>query len=146
MHGPEESKVRIFSKLYLRNLMNTLFYLLVGASSTTGIFILVKYAYVQDVIAISLSCVWAFILIMIYSDQIARRENQYLLLAQSFDFHRTLRPDNRIGAVVPIVTAPEVVPVEEEPAPQTETKSKISKIEIVHTMDKEMDPTKEKKA
>ena len=137
--------MRIFSELYLRNLMNTLFYLLVGASSTTGIFILVKYAYVQDVIAISLSCVWAFVLIMIYSDTIARRENQYLLLAQSFDFHRTLRPDNRIGAVVPIVTPPQVVPVE-EPAPQTETKSNISKIEIVHTMDKPMDSVKEKKA
>lgn len=144
MHSPEESKVRIFSELYLRNLMNTLFYLLVGASSTTGIFILVKYAYVQDVIAISLSCVWAFILIMIYSEQIARRENQYLLLAQSFDFHRTLRPDNRIGAVVPIVTPPQVVSVE-EPAPQTETKSNISKIEIVHTMDKTMDLKEVKK-
>ena len=58
---------------------------------------------------------------------------------------RSLRPDNRIGAVVPIVTPPQVVPVE-EPAPQTETKSNISKIEIVHTMDKPMDSVKEKKA
>jgi hypothetical protein len=125
--------------------LNTFFYLLIGASSTTGIHILVKYASLDDMIAISLSCVWAFVLIMIYSDQIARRENQYLLLAQSFDFHRTLRADNRIGAVVPIVTVPDVVPVE-EPALQTETKSNISKIEIVHTMDKPMDPTKENKA
>ena len=136
--------MRIFSELYFRNLLNTFFYLLIGASSTTGIHILVKYASLDDMIAISLSCVWAFVLIMIYSDQIARRENQYLLLAQSFDFHRTLRPDNRIGAVVPIVTVPDVVPVE-EPAPQTETKPNISKIEIVHTMDKPMDPTKENK-
>lgn len=137
--------MRIFSELYFRNLLNTFFYLLIGASSTTGIHILVKYASLDDMIAISLSCVWAFVLIMIYSDQIARRENQYLLLAQSFDFHRTLRADNRIGAVVPIVTVPDVVPVE-EPALQTETKSNISKIEIVHTMDKPMDPTKENKA
>ena len=137
--------MRIFSELYFRNLLNTFFYLLIGASSTTGIHILVKYASLDDMIAISLSCVWAFVLIMIYSDQIARRENQYLLLAQSFDFHRTLRADNRIGAVVPIVTVPDVVPVE-EPALQTETKSNISKIEIVHTMDKPMDPTKEKTA
>ena len=145
MHNQEELPVRIFSELYFRNLLNTFFYLLIGASSTTGIHILVKYASLDDMIAISLSCVWAFVLIMIYSDQIARRENQYLLLAQSFDFHRTLRADNRIGAVVPIVTVPDVVPVE-EPALQTETKSNISKIEIVHTMDKPMDPTKENKA
>ena len=137
--------MRIFSELYLRNLMNTLFYLLVGASSTTGIHILTKYALQEDVFALSMSVAWAFILILIYSDTIARKENQYLLLAQSFDFHRTLRLDNRIGAVVPVVTPPQVVPVE-EPVPQTETKSNISKIEIVHTMDKEMDPAKEKKA
>ena len=138
--------MRIFSELYLRNLMNTLFYLLVGVSSTTGIHILTKYLLQEDIFAMSMSVGWAIILIMIYSDTIARRENQYLLLAQSFDFHRTLRPDNRIGAIVPTVTPPQVVPVEEEPAPQTETKSNISKIEIVHSMDKPMDPTKEKKA
>jgi len=142
MHSLEELPVRIFSELYFRNLLNTLFYLLVGTSSTTGIFILVKYVYVQDVIAISMSSVWAFVLIMIYSDTIARRENQYLLLAQSFDFHRTLRPDNRIGAVVPVVTAPPE-PVTE---PVPEKKSEISKIEFVHTMEKSMDPSKEKTA
>ena len=135
--------MRIFSELYFRNLLNTFFYLLIGASSTTGIHILVKYASLDDMIAISLSCVWAFVLIMIYSDQIARRENQYLLLAQSFDFHRTLRSDNRIGAVVPLVTAP--LP-ESTPEPVPEKKSEISKIEIVHTMDKPMDPAKEKKS
>ena len=144
MHNLEELPVRIFSELYLRNLMNTLFYLLVGVSSTTGIHLLTKYLLHEDVFAMSMSIGWAVILIMIYSDTIARRENQYLLLAHSFDFHRTLRPDNRIGAVVPIVTPPQVVPVEE--APQTETKSNISKIEIVHSMDKQMDPAKEKLA
>ena len=138
--------MRIFSELYFRNLLNTLFYLLVGASSTMGNHLLLNYLLQDNLIAIAASVVWAFALIMIYSDTLARRENQYLLLAQSFDFHRTLRPDNRIGAIVPIVTPPQVVPVEEEPAPQTETKSNISKIEIVHTMDKPMDPSKEKKA
>ena len=138
--------MRIFSELYLRNLMNTLFYLLVGVSSTTGIHLLTKYLLQEDIFALSMSIGWAIILIMIYSDQMARRENQYLLLAQSFDFHRTLRPDNRIGAVVPVVTQPQVVPVEEEPAPEkTETKSNISKIEIVHSMEKPMDPSKEDK-
>lgn len=136
--------MRIFSELYLRNLMNTLFYLLVGASSTTGIHILTKYILQEDIFATSMSIGWAFILILIYSDTIARKENQYLLLAQSFDFHRTLRLDNRIGAIVPVVTAPQVVPVE-EPAPQTETKSNFSKIEIVHTMDKPMDTKEDKK-
>ena len=143
MHSLEELPVRIFSELYFRNLLNTLFYLLVGTSSTTGIFILVKYVYVQDIIAISLSSVWAKQLIMIYSDTIARRENQYLLLAQSFDFHRTLRPDNRIGAVVPTVTSP--IPVV-EPEPEPVKKTEISKIEIVHSMEKPMDPAKEKKS
>jgi hypothetical protein len=57
-----------------------------------------------------------------------------------------LRADNRIGAVVPVVAPPQVVPVEEEPATQTETKPSISKIEIVHSMEKPMDPSKEKKA
>jgi hypothetical protein len=145
MHNPEELPVRIFSELYFRNLLNTLFYLLVGASSTMGNHLLLNYLLQDNLIAISASIFWAFVLIMIYSDTLARRENQYLLLAQSFDFHRTLRLDNRIGAVVPVVTAPEVVPVE-EPAPQTETKTNISKIEIVHTMDKPMDLAKEKKS
>ena len=123
--------------------MNTLFYLLVGVSSTTGIHLLTKYLLQEDIFALSMSVGWAVILIMIYSDTIARRENQYLLLAQSFDFHRTLRTDNRIGAIIPVVTPPPVVPVE-EPAP--ETSDRISKIEIVHSMDKPMDPSKEKKA
>ena len=137
--------MRIFNELYFRNLLNTLFYLLVGASSTMGNHLLLNYLLQDNLIAISASLVWAFVLIMIYSETLARRENQYLLLAQSFDFHRTLRPDNRIGAVVPVVTPPQVVPVE-EPAPMTETKSNISKIEIVHTMDKPMDLAKEKTA
>lgn len=137
--------MRIFNELYFRNLLNTLFYLLVGASSTMGNHLLLNYLLQDNLIAISVSIFWAFVLIMIYSETLARRENQYLLLAQSFDFHRTLRPDNRIGAVVPVVTPPQVVPVE-EPAPMTETKPNISKIEIVHTMDKPMDLSKEKKA
>ena len=137
--------MRIFNELYFRNLLNTLFYLLVGASSTMGNHLLLNYLLQDNLIAISVSIFWAFVLIMIYSETLARRENQYLLLAQSFDFHRTLRPDNRIGAVVPVVTPPQVVPVE-EPAPMTETKPNISKIEIVHSMDKPMDPSKEKKA
>lgn len=125
--------MRIFSELYFRNLLNTLFYLLVGASSSMGNHLLVNYLLQDNLIAIAASVVWAFVLIMIYSDTLARRENQYLLLAQSFDFHRTLRPDNRIGAIIPVVTPPQVVPVEEEPAP--EKTDKISKIEIVHSMD-----------
>lgn len=137
--------MRIFNELYFRNLLNTLFYLLVGASSTMGNHLLLNHLLQDNLIAISVSIFWAFVLIMIYSETLARRENQYLLLAQSFDFHRTLRPDNRIGAVVPVVTPPQVVPVE-EPAPMTETKPNISKIEIVHTMDKPMDLSKEKTA
>ena len=143
MHNLKELPVRIFSELYLRNLMNTLFYLLVGASSTMGIHLLIRFFLQEEVIAISMSITWAFILIMIYSDTIARRENQYLLLAQSFDFHRTLRPDNRIGSVVPIISPPSPIV---EPEPLAETKSNISKIEIVHSMEKTMDPSKEKKA
>jgi hypothetical protein len=140
---PEELPVRIFNELYFRNLLNTLFYLLVGASSTMGNHLLLNYLLQDNVIATSASIVWAFVLIMIYSETLARRENQYLLLAQSFDFHRTLRADNRIGAVVPIVTPPAPVV---EPEPEPVKKSEISKIEIVHTMDKPMDSAKEKKA
>ena len=135
--------MRIFNELYFRNLLNTLFYLLVGASSTMGNHLLLNYLLQDNVIATSASIVWAFVLIMIYSETLARRENQYLLLAQSFDFHRTLRADNRIGAVVPIVTPPAPVV---EPEPEPVKKSEISKIEIVHTMDKPMDSAKEKKA
>jgi len=99
----------------------------------------------DDFFAIATAVVWAFILVMIYSDIMARRENQYLLLAQSFDFHRTLRLDNRIGAVIPVVTPPQPVPVA-EPVPVPEKKLDISKIEIVHSMEKPMDTSKEKKA
>lgn len=137
--------MRIFSELYLRNLLNTLFYLLVGASSTMGNHLLVKFFMQDDFFAIATAVVWAFILVMIYSDIMARRENQYLLLAQSFDFHRTLRLDNRIGAVIPVVTPPQPVPVA-EPVPVPEKKLDISKIEIVHSMEKPMDTSKEKKA
>ena len=135
--------MRIFSELYFRNLLNTFFYLLVGASSTMGNHLLLNYLLQDNVIATSASIVWAFVLIMIYSETLARKENQYLLLAQSFDFHRTLRVDNRIGAIVPVVTVPPSV-VEPEPLP--EKKPEFSKIEIVHTMDKPMDLTKEKKS
>lgn len=140
--------MRIFNELYFRNLLNTLFYLLVGASSTMGNHLLLNYLLQDNLIATSASIFWAFVLIMIYSETLARRENQYLLLAQSFDFHRTLRPDNRIGAVVPILTPPQVVPVYDEPEPapeKSEKKQEISKIEIVHTMDKTMDLKEVKK-
>jgi hypothetical protein len=148
MHRPEDLPVRVFSELYVRNLANTLFYLFVGVSSTMGNHILVSYLIHDNIYAILSASIWAIILIMIYSDIIARRENQYLLLAQSFDFHRTLRPDNRIGAVVPVVTPPQVVPVAEpEPIPEkTEKKLDISKIEVVHTMDRPMDLTRGKTA
>jgi len=135
--------MRIFNELYFRNLLNTLFYLLVGASSTMGNHILINFLLDNNTISIAVSVGWALVLIMIYSDTIARKENQYLLLAQSFDFHRTLRADNRIGALVPVVTVPAPI-VEPEPLP--EKKPEFSKIEIVHTMDKPMDPSKEKNA
>lgn len=135
--------MRIFNELYFRNLLNTLFYLLVGASSTIGNHLLFNYLLQDNVIAISASIVWAFVLIMIYSETLARRENQYLLLAQSFDFHRTLRPDNRIGAIIPVVTAPDPVI---EATPEPVKKPEISKIEIVHSMEKPMDLSKDKKS
>ena len=138
--------MRIFNELYFRNLLNTLFYLFVGASSTLGNHLLINHLLQDNLIAITTSIVWAFVLIMIYSDTLARRENQYLLLAQSFDFHRTLRADNRIGAIVP-GAVPAAPLVESEPVkePEPVKKPEISKIEIIHSMDKTMDLKEVKK-
>lgn len=125
--------MRIFSELYFRNLINTLFYLLFGTSSTIGTHLLITDILHNNLIAIASAAAWAFLLIMIYSYIVARRENQYLLLAQSFDFHRTLRPDNRIGAVIPTpIPVPPPVPAVTTPE---QVKPNFSKIEIQHTME-----------
>ena len=86
----------------------------------------------NEFLATLVAVIWAALLIMIYSYFIAAREQQYLLLAESFNYHRTLRPDNRIGAIVKAFDDPTNV---EESKAAKPAKSDISKVEFVHSIE-----------
>jgi hypothetical protein len=80
---------------------------------------------------------WAGLLIVIYSYFIADKERKFHELEESFNYMRILKPDNKIGARTDSI-------MEVRPAPE-QVKPNFSKIEIVHTMDKEMDSKEDKK-
>jgi hypothetical protein len=108
---------------------------------------MIKHFLENDLYALIASVVWAGLLVIIYSDSLANREYQYRLLTDSFNYHRTLRADNRIGAIVPEELK------SKEPEPKTDpivaeekpSKPEFSKIEIVHSMEP-MSKSKEAKA
>lgn len=137
--------MNIFSELYIKHLARTLFFLSIGISSAMGQNILTKNILHDDFFASVVAVVWAALLIAIYSYFIADRENRYNLLTESFNYHRTLRPDNRIGAVVrsyedvPTPRAPAAPPA---PVPE---KSDITKVEFIHSM-APMDPAEKNPA
>jgi hypothetical protein len=139
---------RFFTEMYARHLGKTLFFIAIGVSSSVGIHFIIKQFLNNDMYATIAAIGWAIVLVTIYSDGLANREYQYRLLTESFNFHRTLRPDNRIGAIVPVVP---VVPKVEESKIQEiveeekSTKPEFSKIEIVHSMEP-MSKPKEAKA
>lgn len=125
--------------MYVRHLGKTLFFIAIGVSSSVGNHFMIKSFFNNDLYANTFAIVWAIILVTIYSDGLANREYQYRLLADSFNYHRTLRADNRIGAIVPEIVK------NEEPKPEEKShlfseaekpnKPEISKIEIVHSME-----------
>jgi hypothetical protein len=135
---------RFFTEMYFRHLGKTLFFIAIGVSSSVGHHFMIKQFLNNDLYAMIAAIAWASLLVFIYSDGLANREYQYRLLTDSFNYHRTLRVDNRIGAVVP--ETPKVEETKVEEAVEEEKPAKpINKIEIVHSMEP-MSKAKEAKA
>ena len=135
---------RFFTEMYARHLGKTLFFIAIGVSSSVGHHFMIKQFLNNDLYAMIAAIAWASLLVFIYSDGLANREYQYRLLTDSFNYHRTLRVDNRIGAIVPEVPKVEETTVEETVEEEKPVKP-ISKIEIVHSMEP-MSKAKEAKA
>ena len=125
---------RFFTEMYARHLGKTLFFIAIGVSSSVGNHFMIKQFMNNDLYATIAAIAWASLLVIIYSDTLSNREYQYRLLTESFNYHRTLRADNRIGAIVPEtskVEEPKVELVVEE----EKLVKPINKIEIVHSME-----------
>jgi len=135
---------RFFTEMYIRHLGKTLFFIAIGVSSSVGHHFMVKHFLDNDLYATIAAVSWAVLLVIIYSDGLSNREYQYRLLTDSFNYHRTLRVDNRIGAVVPETLKVEETKVEEAVEEEKIVKP-VSKIEIVHSMEP-MSKAKEAKA
>jgi hypothetical protein len=130
--------------MYARHLGKTLFFIAIGVSSSVGHHFMIKQFLNNDLYAMIAAIAWASLLVIIYSDGLANREYQYRLLTDSFNYHRTLRIDNRIGAIIPETTKVEESKVEEV-VEEEKTVKPVSKIEIVHSMEP-MSKAKEAKA
>jgi len=126
--------MNIFSELYIKHLARTLFFISIGVSSSIGQFLLTKNILRDDFMATVIAVLWASLLILIYSWFRAEREHQYKMLAESFNYHRTLRPDNRIGAIASdtLVQPRDLNAVR---TPDTNTTPTVSKVEFVHTLE-----------
>ena len=135
---------RFFTEMYARHLGKTLFFIAIGVSSSVGHHFMIKQFLNNDLYAMIAAIAWASLLVIIYSDGLANREYQYRLLTDSFNYHRTLRIDNRIGAIVPEVPKIEE-PTVEEVVEEEKIVKPINKIEIVHSMEP-MSKAKEDKA
>ena len=135
---------RFFTEMYIRHLGKTLFFIAIGVSSSVGHHFMVKQFLDNDLYATIAAVSWAVLLVIIYSDGLSNREYQYRLLTDSFNYHRTLRVDNRIGAVVPETPKAEETKVEEAVEEEKIVKP-VNKIEIVHSMEP-MSKAKEAKA
>ena len=135
---------RFFTEMYLKHLSKTIFFLAIGVSSSVGHHFMINHFLGNELYATIASLIWAVLLVIIYSDSLANREYQYRLLSESFNYHRTLRLDNRIGAVVPEFSKVEE-PKVEEVVEEEKTVKPVSKIEIVHSMET-MSKLKEAKA
>ena len=126
--------MNIFSELYVKHLARVLFFLSIGVSSAIGQHLLTKNILQNEFLATLVAVIWSGLLTMIYSYFIAAREQQYLLLAESFNYHRTLRADNRIGAIVRAFDDP-TNPAPKAAKPLEPAKSDVSKVEFVHSME-----------
>jgi len=128
---------RFFTEMYAKHLGKTVFFLAIGVSSSVGNYFMIKQFLNNDLYANIVSISWAILLVTIYSDILAKREYQYRILADSFNYHRTLRPDNLIGAVVPGIAKTNEEPTSETVIEEEENtnKSEITKIEFIHSME-----------
>ena len=127
--------MNLFSEIYIKHLARTLFFISIGVSSSIGQNLLTKNILKDDFIATVVAVTWAGVLIMIYAYFRAEREHKFNEMEDSFLYHRILKNDNTIGAFkdpAEIVAAPK--------------KQEITKIEMIHSMDKPMDSATEKKA
>ena len=127
--------MNLFSEIYIKHLARTLFFISIGVSSSIGQNLLTKNILKDDFIATVVAVTWAAVLIMIYSYFRAEREHKFKEMEDSFLYHRILKNDNTIGAFKD--------PAEIQTAPK---KQEITKIEMIHSMDKPMDSAAEKKA
>ena len=125
---------RFFTEMYARHLGKTLFFIAIGVSSSVGHHFMIKHFLNNDLYAMIAAISWASLLVFIYSDGLANREYQYRLLTDSFNYHRTLRVDNRIGAIVPEISKVEEPQIETVVEEEKTTKP-VNKIEIVHSME-----------
>lgn len=130
--------MNIFSELYAKHLGRTLFFISIGISSAIGQHLLTKNILHDDYIATVVAVMWAALLVVIYSYFVAEREFEYNQMANSFNYHRTLKGNNPINAIAK--NYEDITPVPEQVKPN------FSKIEIVHSMEKSMDSSKENKA
>ena len=126
---------RFFTEMYAKHLGKTVFFLAIGVSSSVGNHFMIKQFLNNDLYANIVSISWAILLVTIYSDILAKREYQYRILADSFNYHRTLRPDNLIGAVVPEIAKTEETKSETVVEEEKTNKSEITKIEFIHSME-----------
>lgn len=127
--------MNLFSELYLKHLARTLFFISIGVSSSIGQYILTKNILKDDFVSTVFAVVWATTLVVIYAFFVAEREHKYREMKNSFNYHRTLKPDNPIGAINRDYT--QMRPVPPEPKPE----QKFSKVEFVHSMEP-MEPKK----
>ena len=114
--------MNIFSELFVKHLAKTLFFISIGVSSSICQHILTKNILHNETTATAVAVVWATLLVMIYSFFRSQTEAELQQLKDSFEYHRILRPDNKISAVTNVDKADSAV-------------SNFSKIEIQHTME-----------
>jgi hypothetical protein len=120
--------MNLFSELYIKHLARTLFFISIGVSSSLGQHLLTRNILKDDFVATVIAVGWAAMLIVIYSYFVAEREHQYNEMSESFNYHRTLKADNRINAIAKNY---EDVP----PVKPASTKSELTKVEFIHSME-----------
>jgi hypothetical protein len=122
--------MNIFSELYVKHLARTLFFIMIGVSSAIGQNLLTKNILKDDFVATVVAVIWAALLIVIYSWFVAEREHKYIEMKDSFNYHRTLKPNNPIGAINRDYT--EVDPFANR---KKDKEAPVTKVEFVHSLE-----------
>ena len=116
--------MNLFSELYVKHLARTLFFISIGVSSSIGQHLLSKNILHDDFVSTVIAVMWAALLIVIYSWFVAEREHKFKEMEDSFNYHRTLKPNNPIGAIN-----------KDYADPESFKKNDITKVEFVHTLE-----------